>query len=110
MKVKELAELPFDEFVKFVDEQVSTPNEHNKKGISISFPYDLRESLEMKSKNCSIWHKWTAFLNNAGTLCHVIGADAEILVRLKFSYPIKHLSTTKQLEMIKGRLRNWVVL
>lgn len=110
MNQKELAQMPFEEFLKFVEHTVTTEAPKNKQGISLTFPVDLRQSMKMKKEICSAWHKWTAFLNNAGTMCHVISPDGDILARITFTYPIKHLSPAKQLEMIIGKVKNWIVI
>ena len=110
MNAKELSKLPFEQFVSYVEEVINEDAPNHKKGISLKFPFDLRSSMGMKVQECSPWTKWTAFLNNAGTLCHVISSDAEILVRITFSYPIKHLSPGRQNEMITGKIKNWVIL
>ena len=108
-EVQKLIEMSLEDFCKFVeDEIVKTPKVQN--GISLEFPCDLRASIEEKMYRCSAYHKWTAFMNNAGTLCHVISADAEILVRIKFGYPVKHLSTNRMLENIKARIQNWILI
>lgn len=107
--VREIMEMSFEEFVKFVDDVITTTPK-GRDGISLQFPYDLRGSLEMKSKDSSVWHKWTAFLNGKGNLCHVISPESEILIRVKFTYPIKHLSPARQLEMIRGKIKNWIVI
>ena len=106
--LKQLQEMTIDQFKVFVEQNITKTTKKN--GIYLEFPYDLRASLEMKQKDCSVFHKWTAFLNNTGTLCHVVSAEAEILIRVTFTYPIKHLSAQKQLEAITGKIREWVVL
>ena len=96
------------ELAIFLEKELSKPP--LRVGLSVTFPYDLRASLEMKTKDCSAFHRWTAFLNNSGTLCHVISPNSGILIRLKFSYPIKHLSAYEIYNKIVDRIKHYVIL
>jgi len=108
-EVQKLIDMPLEDFCKFVEEEiVKVPTIQS--GVDLIYPFDLRGSLDMKSAHCKGLHKWTAFLNNAGTLCHVVSAEAQIMVRVKFNYPISHLSANRMLESIKARIQNWVII
>lgn len=107
---KELKTMQFDLFCKFVEDNIQTMPAAGRTGIALKFPVDLRDSLENKIKECAPMTKWTALLNNAGTLCHVISPDSEILIRVTFTYPIKHLAKNFQLEAVIGKVKNWIVL
>lgn len=107
---KQLKEMQFDLFCKFVEETIETAPAPGRNGIALKFPVDLRDSLENKIKDCFPMSKWTAFLNNSGTLCHVVSPDSEILIRVTFTYPIKHLAKNFQLEAIIGKVKNWIVM
>ena len=47
----------------------------------VKFPCDLRASIAMKVQEASRLSTWTAFVNNAGTLVHIVNQEEEILVR-----------------------------
>lgn len=96
------------ELAILLEEELSKPPKRS--GLSVTFPADLRASLEMKQKDCSLFHKWTAFVNNAGTLCHVVSPESGILIRLKFSYPIKHLNTYEIHNKVLNRVKHYIVL
>ena len=91
-----------------LEEQLSQPS--SKSGLSLSFPCDLRQSIGQKIPLCSPYFRWTAFVNNAGTLCHVISPESGILIRLTFGYPIKHLSAYEMHKKIVKRISHWVIL
>ena len=98
------------EFIKFAmdilsEEACLTPR---MLGLKIVFPYDLRASLDMKCFDAGKKCRWAAFMNNAGTLCHVVSPEGGILVRLRFKYPVKHLSTLRMEDLIRVRLNNYI--
>ena len=78
-------------------------------GIDVIFPYDLRASLDEK---CSgLTSRWTAYVNNSGTLCHVVSKTEQILVRVKFyQYSIKNQSIQNMRISIVARLNGWIKL
>jgi len=79
-------------------------------GLVVKYPFDLRVSTESK---CSIdpLSRWVAYVNNAGTLCHVVSPESEILIRLSFKkYPIKNLSRQYMRIAIVARIEDWVKL
>jgi hypothetical protein len=95
------------EFLNFAKE-VLKPKEPDAIGLVIDFPYDLRRSLEMKTFDASQKARWTAFVNNAGTLAHVVCPEADILVRVKYGYPIKHLSSWQMTKAIMARVEDYI--
>ena len=72
--------------------------------------YDLRASLAMKVDEADKQAKWTAYLNVAGNLCHVVSPEAELLIRVQFTYPIRHLKKSDQITAVRRRLTRWIVL
>lgn len=96
------------ELAIILEEELAKPPKRS--GLSLTFPYALTASLQMKMNDSSAFHRWTAFLNNAGNLCHVISPESGILVRLKFSYPIKHLNTYEIHRKIVERIKHYVVI
>lgn len=98
------------EFLLFA-KQVLAPSARpapNRVGLSLRFPYDLRASLEMKYQDANKSARWTAFMNNAGTLCHVVSPEGEISIRVRFNYPVKHLSKQRMGELVLTRVGNYI--
>jgi len=103
---KEMEPSRFTRFIK--DELMPTPRKPGS-GIAVIFPYDLRSSLDDKCNNTVL--RWVAYVNNAGTLCHVVSPEAEILIRLSFKkYPIKNLPINYMRIAIIARIEGWVKL
>lgn len=59
-----------------------------KKSITLKFPYDLRIGLEEKVLDAAPFG-WTAFLNNSGSLVHLVHADGGFHVRLPMPFAAK---------------------
>lgn len=108
LTLKEIEAMTPKQFVKYAKEVIALHKPVHPHGLSLEFPYDLRRSMDMKIKDSSDWAKWTAFVNNAGTLCHVICPEAEILIRLRYSYPIKHLHVDRMRQAVAVRIEPWV--
>ncbi len=78
-------------------------------GLSVVFPYDLRSSMMDKCSKAD--SRWAAYVNNSGTLCHIVSPEAEILVRLSFkSTPMKKLSEALMRVVVIARLNGWIKL
>jgi len=107
---KTLQSMSFAEFCLFAEHVIASAPPPEKSGIAVRFPYDLRASMDMKKSDCSTNAKWTAFLNNSGTLCHVVSNDGDIQVRILFYHPIKSLDINKQARAIASRVQNWIVM
>lgn len=106
LAVKKLIKMSIKEFVKYAEDVIQP---HTKKrssvGLGFKFPYNLNGKLAEKIADCHPVYKWTAFLNNAGNLCHVVNAeDPDMIIRVKFHYSIKHLSRMKQMISIWHRV------
>lgn len=93
--------LDFRKWAKTVIEESIKPLEHK---LKLKFPYDLRASLDMKVFDADMHIRWTAFLNQAGTLCHVVNREYEIIARVKFRYPINHMSRYNMVKTIMERV------
>ena len=78
--------------------------------IYVEFPADLRMSLDVKMNSASKLTNWTAWVNNAGTLCHVVNPTADVLIRVKFKDGVKTYTTTRISYILTKRLENWVIL
>lgn len=96
------------EFLAFAQNIIKPQENPAKQGLHVAFPYDLRASMEMKSFDASERHRWTAFVNNAGTLVHTVCPEAGILVRTKFTYPINGLGTGRMRQVVLSRIGDWV--
>lgn len=94
----------------YLEQSLSLPPKRAQTGISLTFPYDLRTSLDEKRYDASVFHLWTAFVNNTGTLCHVVSPESGILIRLKFAYPLKCLSHEQMLGHIISRIYHYIKL
>jgi len=105
---QELEAMSLAQFTQYAKAVIVPHNCSRGTGIHVEFPYDLRTGADEKNMDCHPLYQWTAFMNNTGTLCHVICPEAELLVRLKFTYPIKHLSREKMLMAITLRVNKWI--
>ena len=79
-----------------------------KPGISVRFPVDLRISWAVKINGASKQVSWTAYINNSGTLCHLVQPNIEVLVRIKFKDSVKTYSNRYISEVIKQRLSHYI--
>lgn len=62
---------------------------------------DLRATLEEKSASCNKFSAWTAFVNKAGTLIHVVPKDGDMHIRIPIFYSVANRSTS-HIERIIG--------
>ena len=69
---------------------------------------DLRATLQEKAFCCNEHTKWTAFVNRAGTLIHVLPLDGDFHIRIPLYYSIKNESDSQIERLVKeyaqGRL------
>jgi hypothetical protein len=71
--------------------------------LIVKFPCDLRASIKMKMEDAEPG-MWTAFVNNAGWLCHVVHHEDNLLIRLPLNTNVKHLTLSMIHKIILGRL------
>jgi len=75
--------------------------------MRILFPFDLRSSLDLKVNYATSFSRkgsaWTAYINNAGTLCHMVCPQADILIRIRFYEPVKTMTQQQMHNLIKAR-------
>jgi len=71
--------------------------------LIVKFPCDLRASIQMKMADAEPG-MWTAFVNNAGWLVHVVHSDDNLLIRLPLNTNVKHLTLGAIHKIILGRL------
>lgn len=70
----QFSEMDTMEFLKFSQRELMPSNKKKGKlALNIIFPYDLRSSLEMKRALTEF--KWLAYVNNSGTLAHVVSPE-----------------------------------
>lgn len=58
--------------------------------VAVKIPCDLRASVDMKRQECSPYAAWTAFVNNAGNLIHIMHRKQGAYVRWKLEYHVKN--------------------
>lgn len=102
------ADMTVFQFKEYLAGQLPADKLDVRHGLSVIFPYDLRGGMKGKLSECDTTKRWTAFVNNNGTLCHVIGKGAEIIIRIKFKSRIDHLSVEKMFIVIMSRIDQWV--
>jgi len=107
---KNLSLLTDQEFERFTLEVTAPSRSPGKPGLYLNFPFDLRSSFDEKVNTAAAGTTWTAFVNNAGTLVHVLCPEADILVRLVFRYPLASLNSQRMKQVIIARLERWVKL
>ena len=107
---KEVLAMDDKAFTKFVIKVVAPTKKKRKSGVYLQFPYDLRSSFDDKINEAAVGKRWTAFVNNAGTLAHVMCPEADILIRIKFEYPINMLPKDRMREVIMTRVDRWILI
>jgi hypothetical protein len=70
------------------------------RGISLQRGVDLRASLEEKALFVSPHTNWTAYVNNAGTLCHMVPKEGDMHLRIPLYYSTNILSDGRLLAML----------
>lgn len=105
---KDVLEMSDKRFKKFTLAVIAPTKEKRKSGVYLQFPYDLRTSFDDKVQEAAMGHKWTAFVNNAGTLAHVMCPQSDVLVRIKFGYPINMLPADRMKDVILTRIKDVV--
>lgn len=104
---KKLKAMTIKEFHKFAESVIDTGVSTRIPGIALKFPYALNCANSEKVADCNKHLTYTAFLNNSGRLCHIIcGDDPDLMIRIRFSYSIKHLSKRRQKIAIWHRVHN----
>lgn len=78
--------------------------------LLVKFPVDLRLSLDVKMNVASTRHTWTALVNNAGTLAHIVCPEGDFLIRLKFYTPLKSASPKYMASVITARLGRFITV
>lgn len=104
---KQLVKLSIKEFTRYATEVIKPHLKKRGVGLGFKFPYNLNCKLDEKIADCHPLYTWTAFINNAGNLCHIVNAeDPDMIIRIKFRYSIKHLSKLKKMIVIWVRVGN----
>lgn len=70
------------------------PSEQIRSQMSIGIvrPYDLRGTLESKSLDTLTHTGWTAFVNNRGTLVHILPREGDFHIRIPLYHNMKGCS------------------
>jgi hypothetical protein len=78
-------------------------------GIHLDRGCDLRASLEEKAACVHAFTKWTAFVNRAGTLCHMVPKEGDLHIRIPLFYSTRSLSDARLKAMlwshVEGRVK-----
>jgi hypothetical protein len=79
-------------------------NKFVKQGLSVQVvrDCDLRASLPEKTVSCSVFANWTAFVNRAGTLIHIVPQGGEGLVRIALYYSMKTCSDNQIMRYVQS--------
>ena len=72
-------------------------------GVFIRRGYDLRGPLEEKVIDCSNYAKWTAFVNVAHTLVHLVPREGDFHVRIPLYATLKNFTDANLAKVIIGR-------
>lgn len=110
MSRKDLLEMSDKDFAKFTVKTIVPSKKKRKKGVYLNFPFDLRSSFDDKINYAATGTSWTAFVNNAGTLAHVMCPEADILIRIKFNFPINALDPKRMKQVVMARISDWVTV
>jgi hypothetical protein len=70
---------------------------------------DLRAPLEEKASECCKHTKWTAFINKAGTLIHVLPQAGDFHVRIPMFYSTNGLSVLRLEALLASHLEGRLV-
>jgi hypothetical protein len=78
-------------------------------GIYLERGVDLRATLEEKGVCVSSHAKWTAFVNRAGTLVHMVPREGDFHIRIPLYYSTRCMSDIRLQSMlwshIEGRIK-----
>lgn len=96
------------EWVNFTKTTLGSERDEELKGLTLVFPHDLRASMDMKCVEASKKTAWTAFVNNAGNLCHVVCPEGWIMVRVTFGNPIKHFHRSTIKLLVLRKVEKWI--
>jgi hypothetical protein len=78
-------------------------------GFRVLRGVDLRAPLEEKANDCFQHTKWTAFVNKAGTLIHVLPKAGDFHVRIPMFYSTNGLSDLRIEAMLASHLEGRLV-
>ena len=78
-------------------------------GFHVVRSVDLRAPLEEKASDCHKFTKWTAFVNKAGTLIHVLPKEGDFHVRIPMFYSTNGLSDLRSEAMLASHLEGRLV-
>ena len=107
ISAKQLKTMTAKEFKNFAEAVIDVKATVRTSGFALRFPYALNCRQADKADDCSSKFTYTVFLNNSGRLCDVVyGEDPDVMITLRFSYSIKHLSKRRQKIAIWHRLHN----
>jgi len=99
-----IAKMTDEEFVKFTQDSFKSKSSTNRiNDVHVEFPCDLRTMTQTIKLNMA--HPatlWTGYINNAGTLLHIVHPPSNTMIRYMFDYPVKKLSPKRQYYIVKS--------
>ncbi len=63
---------------------------------------DLRATLEEKALSTHDFAAWTAFVNRAGTLVHVVPKEGDFHIRIPLYFSVRHMSDVAVERLLQG--------
>lgn len=104
---RELSNLPKTDFKKYVEEVLASKLTAKINKLSLRFPYALNCKFEEKVADQHKVYRYTVFINNAGTIAHILDANCEdALIRIRLNPSIKHLNKKRQMMVIYHRVKH----
>lgn len=76
--------------------------------IHVVFPRDLRMGRAERVADASVFHRWTAYVNNRGTLCYLTCPKEELHLMFEFAESVKHLDNYQIGEVIQKRINRFI--
>jgi hypothetical protein len=78
--------------------------------LEVKYPFDLRTSMDEKIALAKTVGTWTALLNNAGSLCHLIHPEAGWIIRIPFKPTLKYCHPDYLSRIIYARLAHYIIM
>ena len=92
------------------DNKQHKENKTRLSDIHVDFPCDLRMGRAERMERSSVFHKWSAFVNNRGTLCYLTAPEAGLHTAFEFYEPVKEYTTEYIREIIQKRIDKFLVV
>lgn len=104
---RDLSRLSSRDFKQYVAEFLKPKLKEKVNKISLVYPYALNCKIEEKIEDQHKVYRYTVFLNNMGTIAHVLDAEnPDAIIRVTFKPSLKFLSKKRQLMIIYHKVKN----